>query len=64
MGAGPRPERVAEEISKILGVELTRASDIQIEIPGSGIQTGIDELLYRIVLLIFVLAPDVISAVE
>ncbi len=56
--------RCGKKNSKGLGVDLGGSSRIQVEVPSSGIQGGFYELPDRIVLLIIVLPPNEVSAVE
>src|SRR3982074_1895291 len=56
--------RCGKKNSQGLGVDLGGTSRIQVEVPGSGIQSGFYELPDRIVLLIIVLPPNEVSAVE
>src|SRR5713101_994132 len=55
--------RCGKKNSKGLGVDLGGSPRIQVEIPGSGIQSRFYELPDRIALLIIVLPPNEVSAV-
>src|ERR1700693_149286 len=56
--------RRGKKNSKGLGVDLGGSSRIQVEVPGSGIQSSLYELPDRIVFLVIVLPPNEVSGLE